>query len=523
MKIFTIIFLFVTILCVSNTFSITAVTNQIEKKYVNSTTEHNSSHWICSSFVNDTILIEEFTWAVMKYDCNWPSDNFGLANMPTPDPGAILFPTDMLSPETCRLAVSVFNIDKMKTLEALETYDLNNMVLPFYASHPLFTIFLSNIAATTHLVPVFGIQKNSVGEMKSLGDRVPKATLVGDCYSQAVLNTAILRLCGFSAEDVFTVLIPMHAVTIAQIEQKWYIFDSVAGQESGIAIYDSYTLPPFMQTIYALENDKYFINFGRGKSETKPYLDTLFSNIDPHTLSGLLVKILPLFSNATLGSQKIGIDDFIEHAVPCPEIASVEVPYTVDDASGFTIEEKADTLASLITAFIINHTGGNNPNQYDRSLYCHGALSVTYPQAYANAARYGSWTSWFARLFDTQTPNQDIQRVITGINFCIKNKKDDIKPQVYFSDFSYRIRQGSSIDKAIVAYGTFRNMEKEDDYWRPQDLFVLVSENDDGYLAVNSTIGWRYLDFNSGIILMDYPNHIKMAFNEKEYIHSMIS
>jgi hypothetical protein len=526
MKIFTGILVLVTIVCVSNTFSLTVITNQMEEKSLIINKEQNSSQWIYSSFVNDTStsLIDEFTWAIMKYDCNWPSDNFGLAEMPTPDPGTILCPADMMSPEACRLAVSVYDTDKMRSLEALETYALNNMRLPFYASHPLFTIVFSNIAATTHLVPVFGIQKNSVDEMKLLGDIVPKATFVGDCYSQAVLNTAVLRLCGFSAEDVFTVLIPMHAVTIVQIGERWYVFDSVAGQESGKAIYDSYILPPFMQTIYALENDKYFINFGRGKSDVKPYLDTLFSNIDSHILSGLLAKILSLFSNATLGSQKIGIDDFVEQAVPCPEILTVAIPYTVDDVSGSTIEEKADALASLIQVFVSSNTGGDNPNQYDRSLYSHGVLSVKYPQAYVNAAKYGSWTSWFARVFDVQTPNQDIQRVINGINFCIKNRKEDTGPLVYFSDFLYRIREGSSIDKAIVAYGTLRNMKKEDNYWCPQELYVMVSENDDGYLAVNSTMGWRYLDFsNSGIILVDSPDNIKLTFNERECIYSKVS
>lgn len=520
MKILKISLIFAIILCISHTFSIAVNTDKIGNKDTINNEGQNPSQCMFLSFLNDTELIEEFTWAIMKYDCNWPSDNFGLVNMPTPDPGTILILADMMSLETCHIATSVYHEDKMSTLESLEIYDLDNMRVPFYASHPLLTMLLGNIAATTNLFPVFGIQKNTVNEMKLFGDIYPKGNLVGDCYSQAVLNTAILRLCGFSAEEVFTVLIPMHAVTIAKIEETWYVFDSVAGQDSGTAIYDIYPLPSFMQTIYALENDKYFINFGRGKPEIKPYLDNQFSNIDTTILSELLEDIIPLFSNASLGSEEIGLDDFIKNAVPCPEIATVGIPYTVQDGSGSTVEEKAAALASLNKAFISNHTqtGDKNPNQYDRSMYCQGILSVKYPQAYVNAARYGSWTSWFARLFDAQTVNKDIQRTITGINLLIKNRNITNDSQVFFSDFSYRVGKGSSIDKAIVAYGTFRNMKKGNSYWPPQDLHVMISENYGGYLAVNSSNGWRYIDFRNGNnILMDPPEHIKMTFNEIEY------
>ena len=100
----------------------------------------------------------------------------------------------------------------------------------------------------------------------------------------------------------------------------------------------------------------------------------------------------------------------------------------------------------------------------------------------------------------------------------IKNRDEANDFQVFFSDFSYRVMRGSSIDKAIVAYGTLRNMKKDNSYWPPQDLYVIISENYDGYLAVNSTIGWRYLDFRNGNnILIDPPEHIKMTFNEIEH------
>jgi len=466
-----------------------------------------------STFFNDSELIDEYTWAVMQYDFNYESENFGLIKMPTPDAGTILSLTDMMSIDACRVAVSVYHEEKMDTLEALETYDINNMMIPFYAEHPILTI----LAANLNFIPIIGIQKFSANEMVLSGDISFKANLVGDCYSQAVLNTAILRLCGFSAEEVFTVLIPMHAVTIVQVDGQWYVFDSVAAQDSGHAIYDSLPIPPAMQSIRAIENDKYFINFGRGHPNGMPYLENLFSNIDPDLLIELIEHIVPIFNNATLGSRELEINEFLKNATACPEIATIEMPYNVEDATGSTVEEKAQSLADLNKEFIKNQTGREIQSQYDRSLYSLGLPSVGYPQAYANAAKYGSWTSWFAMLFDSKTSCKDIQRTVNWINFFIKTEQISNENYIYFSDFSCKIRKGSTLDKAIVAYGTLRNMKKDDDFWQPKDIYVLVAEGNAGYLATNSSKGWEYLYFGSeNGIRNEPPENIKIFFNEIE-------
>ena len=94
---------------------------------------------------------------------------------------------------------------------------------------------------------------------------------------------------------------------------------------------------------------------------------------------------------------------------------------------------------------------------------------------------------------------------------------------VAFSDFSYLRRAGSTVDQAVIAYGTLRNMKKSGDFWQPEALYVLVTEDYKGYLAVNATDGWKYLNFGKGkVISTDSPGHIKMAFNEIEYLLAWI-
>jgi hypothetical protein len=461
----------------------------------------------------DSELIEEFTWSVMRYDHLGESANFGVVNMPTPTPGTILVPTDMMSIGVCRAALSIYHEDKMETLKALEEYDIKNML--FRPLSMIWTLFSDSNSLPTSYRP-----KANAHEMSSLGEICFRGNFVGDCYSQTSFNTAVLRLCGFSADEVFGLNMPGHAVNIVRIQDDWYVFDSVQAQFSNKAIYETYH-PPVLDMIFWIENDKYFINFGVDYPEAWPYLHSPFSNIDNDTLIDIVEHIVPMFNDSDLGMSNWDIYEFIENATPCPEITSIEIPYCVKDAVGSTVKEKAQSLVALNKAFIYNQTGGDIPNQYDRSLYSFGLLSVEYPQAYSNAAKFAEWTSWFATCFDTGTASNDCFMTSFWIRSNIINSQIMPLGCVAFSDFPYFRRGGSSLDQAIMAYGTLRNMKKENDFWCADDLFVLVTEDYEGYLAVNLNDNWQYFSFDQGPMNDNTaPSNIKMVFNEVEYFDS---
>ena len=472
----------------------------------------------CDTIKLNTNLIDELTWAVLRYDNDCNSENYGLAKMPKPDAGIILIPANMMTIDICRIALSIYHDDKMETLQTLEKYTLEHMVVPFYANHMILTI----LAASMTSLPLYAIRKSSADEMAIWGELpLSNKEIVGDCYSQAVFNTAVLRLCGFSADEVFTVLVPMHAVCVVQVKEEWYIFDSVAAEDSGHAIYEVLSLPKFMQSIHAIENDKYFINFGRGHPNGMPYLENPFSNMNTVQLSELIEQFIPLFNNATLGEDEWSINQFIKNATPCPEIVTREIPINVYNASGSTIEDQSLSLANQIEAFVFNQSDSDNINQYDRALYSRGLLSVDFPQVYANAAKYGFFTSWFAGILDSKNSYADIQKVMKMITFLIKDDQDLLDNHVHFSDFTYRMRKGSSVDKAVLSYGTLRNMKEYTDFWKPEDLFILITEYDQGYLAVNLDETWQFISYDHGPIISDtVPNDIMMVFNEVEYIDS---
>ena len=471
----------------------------------------------CKGGYSDSNLIDEYTWSVMMYNHPLEYENFGMSDVPKPDQGTILIPSNMMSIDVCRAAVKVYREDKMETLELLDAYIIGNMI----HDNPAF------IPMKDEWDPP-GIntwRKTTSDEMKARGNKCNRGDFVGDCLSLSSFTTAVLRLCGFSPEEVFNIVLIGHVVNAVNVDGKWYAFDSSnslnarKGQIDSL-IYEFYE--PYYKGIMAIENDKYFVSFGTLWPDIYPYLTTPFSNINETILCDMVEDIGTLFNDSYLGGPKeLGgyeweIHNFIENASVCQEMATVAVPYSVANATGGTEEEKAQSLCLLTKSFILKQIGGEIPNQYDRSLYAFGFLSVDYPQAYANAARFAAWTSWLAVRFDFKIPVIDC--MITAFRFRLLLHNQQLLPSgcIDFPDLNILCRAGTSLDKALLAYGTLRNMKKDAELWQPEDLYIVVIDDYKGYLAVNISGQWKYLNFEKGrFILPKITDEISFVFNEE--------
>lgn len=464
-------------------------------------------------------IIQQYTWSVLRYGLrsNLPfSSNFGNIYYAKPSPGTSLILAAMMSEIACQTALSIYHESKKDTLLALEDFDIKNMIHTQTAF--LFNKSEWNSPFTT------AYRRETTDEMRILGNICFIGNLVGNCYAQASFNTAVLRMCGFEPEEVFNIGIQDHTVNIVKVEGQWYAIDSTCALLVRIKKLESIIFkfynPPNIKMINFLENDKYFINFGTKYPDNyqnqDPYLFNLFSNMDQDILLEILEEILPLFNNSVLGIPEIQPLDFINQSIPCPEMKTISVPYTVNDAVGYTIEEKTQSLVNLTTSFIMNQSGNCTLNQYDKSLYVIGLLSVDYPQVYTNAAKYAAWTSFFGMKLDSLYPNIDLLKTIIWIRMY--NKNTPILPEGYvaFSDLLYLRHAGSTIDQAIMGYGTIRNMKKyNNNLWQPDDLYVMITKDYNGYLAVKITNNWKYINFGKGKLISDNkPDNIILAFNE---------
>ena len=463
--------------------------------------------------MDDSKLIDEFTWSILKYDHVIESRNYGAVDIPKPTAGPLVILSNMMSKKVCHNALSLYHENRMDLLKALEKFDIENM--------KIFLLDYYKAMLTIRFSRYYSSSKTTADEMILLGDRLIKDYYSGFCYSQACFNTAVLRLCGVPAEDVFNLLIPSHVFTVVKINNTWYAFDSAKGQynEDKKYIYERYeTNSKYFST---LENDKYFINFETYEDEEVPSMYTNYSNMDPNLLIDVITGIQTLMNNSKLGSVNCSINDFVNNSIPYPDWKNVSVPYTIHNACGDTNKEKANHLANLIEKFVENQSGNNTPNQYDRCLYSLGVFPGKYPQAYANAAKYGARTGNYAKLLDSRNPKRDIRRTASWVNLIIKTREISKDNHVYNSEFIYRIKKGSTIDKALISYGTLRNMIKENDFWQPENLFVIITEDNKGYLAVNTGQEWTYLNFDRGKNLKtNPPKNIILAFNEIEYFNS---
>jgi len=477
---------------------------------------------VTQNTIKSPSCIDNYTWAVMRYDTGQRSENHGTIGLVTPTAGTVLIPANMMTPNVCHAALSVRRESNMETLQAFDEYVSERMLHTSSAFH--------DGEDEWHTESCYNFRKESALEMTALGEVCLRADLVGECYAQASFNTAVLRLCGFSAEEVFTIGIQCnqggHAINAVKVDQQWYVIDSTyakyvrLGMRDGV-IFEKYFSSPLTDNIVFLENDKYLINFGTLFPQYIPTMKDPYLNMDVETLYATINGICPLLNNSYLGKNKWTLDSFVENATPNPFMKTVSVPYTVDDAKGATIEEKATDLASRCQEFIRRQKEENTENQYDKSCYAYGLLQVERPQVYANAAKYAAWTSWYGVERDQATPLLDVYITSFFTHFTILNT--DIVPDgcVAYSDLLYLRHAGSSIDKAILSYGTLRNMKKDADFWPVEDLYVLITEDYNGALAVRLNENWKYILFDQGTLLSNSaPELVHMAFNEIDYFES---
>jgi hypothetical protein len=465
---------------------------------------------------------------------------------------------NMMTPEVCKVALEVYcnnsdgSLNKLKTLEKLAAYVNKSTIHIGPGGIPDVDEWMSDTINKSRKTLAF--------EMSLIGKYLDEEgkQFVGDCFSLSNFCTTVLRLCGFSVDEVFNVnignlilgfnldpflFLPYsfgHVVNLINVDDTWYVIDSTGFrndtggrlfleseyQIGHIVITKNFDLlngtwipRKFVEDwICFFENDYYFIGYS-WQGIKDPFF---YSNMNKQELRRFLDSALNAFRNAELTGilrlfPKLYIWRLSLMARPNPNILCVPLPYTVEDAQGETLDEKAQYLAMLNQEFIHNQTSTNGIlNQYDKAFYAYGVLDVKYPQVYAKSARLAGHTSIFGQTHDRESVYDDMNDTVTWIrnNFVKKQLVDT--DQIAFSDLTFLLKNGSTLDQALFSYGAMRNMKKEGDFWPLNNLFVIVTNNNNGYLAVNiSGEGWKYLNFGEGPPIQTQIDNVSFAFNEE--------
>ena len=512
-------------------------------------------------------LIDEYTWSVIKYS-DWLENkvNSETINISNPTYGPLLILSDFMSPELCKVALEVYcenedgSLDETNTLNKLVNY-VNKSVVHYSAiDEDMFLHGFENLwdsLAVNHTG-----KKISAQEMRILGKNFCNNSydFLGDCYSVSSFITAVLRLCGFNTKDVFNVniqgyMLPIfysnnipiigkpllmgHMVNFVNADQKWYVIDGTMWlNETNGRLFTEKEKYQYSKIYIIKDGDlnngtplnRYFSKDGIIFFENEQYFlgnswqpnSKIYSNINKEDFQFIFNSALTKgFNNARFSIYPyLFYKSFINRAsvnsIFHPAVDTISLPYTIHDAVGETIDEKSEHLANLNREFINNHKNENDtPNQYDKAFYAYGYINVTYPQAYANAARLAGHTSWFGYTNDSETHFEDVNNTIYWLRENFKDNRFLNNDQVAFSDLTFILRKGSTVDQAVFAYGAIRNMKNGDDFWSADDLFVIITNDNRGYLAVNiSNNGWIYLNFGEGEYIQSYVDNICFAFNE---------
>jgi hypothetical protein len=509
--------------------------------------------------VCDTEHLGEYTWSYLRYgDSVQNKVNGEWIHVSDPTHGSLMVLANMMTPEVCRVALEVYcnnsdgSLDKLKTLENLAAYVNESTIHIGPGGIPDVDEWMTNAVNKSRKTLAF--------EMSLVGNYLdPNGKhFIGDCFSLSTFCTSILRLCGFSVEDVFNVNIgnlilgfnidpflflpyPFgHEVNLIDVDDTWYVIDSTGlRNETGGRLFSEseYQIGHVVITknfdlqngtwiprifvkdrVSSFENDYYFIGYS-WQGITDPFF---YGNMDKQGLRRFLNSALNAFRNAKLtGLLRLVPSLYILRlsliARSNPNILCVPLPYTIEDAQGETVDEKAKNLALLNREFILNQTSPDGvPNQYDKAIYSYGLLGVKYPQVYAKSARLAGHTSIFGQTHDRKSAFDDMNDTITWIRHTFVEKQTVAVDQIAFPDLTYLLKNGSTVDQALFAYGALRNMKKEGDFWPPHDLFVIVTNDTNGYLAVHiSDEGWNYLNFGDGPLIQTQIDNVSFAFNEQ--------
>ncbi len=536
--------------------------------FSNMSTSVSKNNYTISNNITEKELIDEYTWSVIKY-ADWLKNkvNSETIYISSPTYGPLLVLADFMSPELCKVALEVYcenedgSLNEIKTLYKLAKY-VNESVVHYGAIDVDMFLNESRDLWDSPAVENTG-KKISAQEMALLGENYcnGKYDFIGDCYSVSGFITAVLRLCGFSSKDVFNVniggkLLPIamlnrlpvimkplgvgHVVNFINADGKWYVIDGTYWRnQSGGRLYteeekyqigkivivkngDILNLTDFNRLFVKdrfsfFENDKYFLGH-TWQADPK-----IYSNIDKEDFRNIFISAFTKgFNNARFSFnpyifKRLFVWRMSNRAADHPYVNTIGLPYTVNEAVGESIDEKAQHLAELNREFINNHKMVNGLlNQYDKAFYAYGYINVSHPQAYANAARLAAHTSWFGYTNDTNTAFEDVNKTVNSIRDNFSDNRMVNDDQIAFSDLTFNLKNGSTLDQAVFAYGALRNMKKDDDFWSPDNLFVIVTKDNEGYLAVNVTGDeWIYLNFGEGEFIESNVVNISFAFNEE--------
>ncbi len=337
-------------------------------------------------------------------------------------------------------------------------------------------------------------------------------SLLGSNEDKTAYYTALLRLAGFSEEEVFSVIQPETAGIFCRIGSGYAL------DPDGAFLYHM-EKHPSAEEILAVENEGSYIRFKDSDS-----------NLDILQIQETIQKLHSLYKlKRQLPEYKAGLPDAITQDLTAP----VYLPYGTNDIfellrdifierdmqkhyatlseARAKLRETMGLLLSLKCSSFLKDTAALYPgSQFDYARYAAGFTNVAYPEVYAEGAErsrlierlYGG----IGRILDSQ--DQRLEKLL-----AILSEIKDIGEQadkLTFPDFCLWNRSGTPADKALAAYGIYKKL-----MGGSRDAYVVIGENS-AYLAFERDAQWFFLDCRDNQVKDYLSDTVLLAFDSRQ-------
>ena len=368
-----------------------------------------------------------------------------------------------------------------------------------------------------------GLSDGKAGDDKGLllggsADRTLTAHEISDSANEleiSGLSTTILRLAGFSPDEVYSISSASGNAVFLNIDAGYAI-------SPGSSVIHTPELQLPMSELISIYNEAAFLSYENN--------DT---NIDVEEVSAIYDRATELFrlsgrqprkAPAKVPFRKSELSDKLNVPYNSEDIYSLlRNTFIIDDTpSRFsTLGEAREQLRSAMggllsmkcTRYIVNTASMYPDSQFDYARYAAGLINVEHPNAYAEASEDSRLLEDLSGgisnlLSDAPEKTQKIVDVLGDIS-----DSDGSSDMFFFPDYCIANRTGSHWDKALLAFGLYSKLTGS-----TQDTYIALGESS-SYLVFKEEDQWKYLDCRYNTVRDFLEDDIYAVFN-KDFVYN---
>ena len=329
------------------------------------------------------------------------------------------------------------------------------------------------------------------------------------------LGTAVMRLAGFSAAEVYN-------ITAAKGNALFFNIDAGYAASPGSSVMHTPELQLNLGELQSVYNEVGFLSYENNDSNLDVEETTAIS--DKASTVFYLPGRPPRKAPAKVPFRKSELTEKLDMPDDSEDIYSLlRNTFIIDDAPCrfSTLDEARDKLRSAMgsllavkcTRYIVNTASRYPVSQFDYARYAAGLINVEHPNAYAEASENSRQLKALSGgisnlLSDTAAKTQKIVDILGDI--ADEERSPDM---FFFPDYCIVNKTGSHWDKALLAFGLYSQLTGS-----TENTYIALGENS-SYLVFKEADQWKYLDCRYNTVKNFIDDDIYAVFN-KDFVYN---